>query len=67
MTKTKKTTSLLRKARIEAGLKRADLARLTGCHRNTIYLLEISRTDPSLDTARKLATALGREISDIFP
>lgn len=49
----------LRMLREAAGLTQQDLAKLTGLTTATISYAEMGRVDPSLDTIKRLAAALG--------
>ena len=49
----------LRMLREAAGLTQQDLAKLTGLTTATISYAETGRVDPSLDTIKRLAEALG--------
>ena len=49
----------LRRLREAAGLTQQDLAKLTGLTTATISYAETGRVDPSLDTIKRLAEALG--------
>lgn len=56
----------LQRVREERGLSRARLAGLAQLTSQAIYNLERGAT-PRLDTARKIADALGVSIEDVFP
>ena len=53
-------------ARSQVGLSRADLAKLTGVHYQTIGYIERGEYNPSLALALKIAKALSVEVSEIF-
>lgn len=58
--------SPLQRVREERGLSRARLAGLTELTSQAIYNLERGAR-PRLDTARKIAEALGVALEDVFP
>ncbi len=47
----------------ETGVSVAALAKAAGVNRQTIYKLLRGQNEPSLEVARKLAAALGKELS----
>lgn len=53
----------LRALREAAGLSIVQLSERAGLPRQTIHLLENGQRQPSLDTARKLAAALGASLA----
>jgi DNA-binding XRE family transcriptional regulator len=53
-------------ARNSLGISRADLAKLTGVHYQTIGYIERGEYNPSLALALRLAKALDVEVSEIF-
>jgi putative transcriptional regulator len=48
------------------GISRADLAKLTGVHYQTIGYIERGEYNPSLALALRIAKALNVEVSEIF-
>jgi DNA-binding XRE family transcriptional regulator len=57
----------LRAAREDKGWSRVELAKRTGLTTQTIYLLETGQVrKPNVDTALKLAEALGRPVEALF-
>lgn len=59
-------TNLVRKARAAKGLTQMDLAVLVKSNPQHISRIENGHR-PSLDTAQKLAVALGATVDDLFP
>jgi RNA polymerase sigma factor (sigma-70 family) len=57
----------LRNARIEAGYTSRELARLVGVSSSAISSYERLRALPPLATAKKLASVLGKKVSELFP
>lgn len=58
----------LLKRRRAAGLTQRELAVLAEVHHNTISALEVGRTrSAETETLRRLASALGVSIADLFP
>lgn len=51
----------------DRGFTQGDLAEATGLHRTHINSIVNGRKTPALETARKIATALGMAIEDIWP
>lgn len=56
----------LRAARERAGLSQADLARAAGVSRQLISAVEGGRHAPAVDTAIRIARALGASVEDLF-
>lgn len=56
----------IEKVRSAVGISRADLAKLTGVHYQTIGYIERGEYNPSLALALRLAKALRVEVSEIF-
>lgn len=61
------TAELLRAARQARGITQAELARLTGLARSHVCNLERNANTPTLDTAVRLARALGLCLDDLVP
>nr|PZN36534.1 MAG: XRE family transcriptional regulator [Bacillota bacterium] len=59
--------SRLRELREQKGLSRNQLAKLVGCSREAIRLLERGRRSPRYETARAIAQALGVSPDEIWP
>ncbi|MFL5846715.1 MAG: helix-turn-helix transcriptional regulator [Solirubrobacteraceae bacterium] len=57
----------VRAARVLAGLRQVDLARLAGVGRTTVVNIEGGKTEPRLGTAQALAQVLGCDVSSLFP
>lgn len=57
--------STLRTARLERGMSQVDLWQLSGVHHVTIARIETGKAHASLSTIRRLATALGMQITDL--
>jgi DNA-binding XRE family transcriptional regulator len=53
-------------ARMDTGRSRADLAAAAGVTEATLAALEWGEQSPTLQTAKKIAAALGREVGEIF-
>lgn len=58
--------SALEDLRLRAGLSRAELAQKAGVARDTVRLLEEGRCKPRVATARRLAPALGIEVTAVL-
>ncbi len=56
----------LRQARQRSGLSIGQLAEQTGLRRDTISHLEHGQEDPQSYAVRRLATALGASVSDLY-
>jgi len=56
----------LKPSRETKGLTQKALADAVGLSEHAIYLFESGRTDPSLDTLRRLAAALGVQPGDLL-
>lgn len=62
------SSSTLRQAREQAGMSQKDLAARSGVNQGYISNLELGRRrPPSEDIARKLSTALGQTLDEVFP
>jgi putative transcriptional regulator len=59
-------TNRLRVLRSEFRISQADLAARLGVARQTIHSIENDKFAPSLTLAFRIATLLGREITDVF-
>jgi transcriptional regulator with XRE-family HTH domain len=59
----------LRQARRAAGLTQAELAAKAGCHASLIGLIETAHPSgrKGAESRHKIAAALGREASELFP
>ena len=55
--------SRIAQVRLEKGLSRTQLAKLTGIHRSNICRIESGRQNISLDTLIRIFDALGKDIS----
>lgn len=65
--RTTPTTVKLREVRINKGLTQYQLARILGFKHNTaISRYETGRKKPNLETAQRIALALGCKVEDIF-
>ena len=53
--------------RVEAGLSQAALADAAGVHQNTVGLIERGRMIPTLTIARRISTALGKSVDEVWP
>ena len=62
-----RTPSPLRLARLTEGLRQVDVASRAGITREWLSRLEREAHNPHLLTMQAIATALGRQIDDIFP
>jgi DNA-binding XRE family transcriptional regulator/molybdate-binding protein len=56
----------LRRARVEAGLSQADLARAAGLSRQLVGAVESGRHSPSVAAAIALAEVVGRSVEELF-
>ena len=56
----------VRRLREERGITQADLARNSGCTRQTIIMLEQERYVPSLSLAFAVARSLGSALEEVF-
>ena len=57
----------IRKLRFENGeMTQRELARLTGCTRQTIHAIEAAKYGPSLELAFKIAEVFGVGIEEVF-
>ena len=61
------TTTGVRAARTEAGLRQADLAATVGVSRQTIIALERGDYSPSVYLALRIARALEHTVEELFP
>lgn len=62
----KKTTgSVLKEARLKAGLTQLELAEKAGVHINTYARIERDEQEPTFDTVKRLAKALDIKLEDI--
>jgi DNA-binding XRE family transcriptional regulator len=57
----------LRVYRVARQLTQRDLAELAGTSRETVSHVESGRTRPTLETAERLARALGASLEEVFP
>jgi transcriptional regulator with XRE-family HTH domain len=57
----------LRRARKDAKLTQEQLAAKSGVDQTSISRIEVTSSQPSEDTKKRLAEALGVDVSDIFP
>lgn len=57
---------LIRKMRLEKGLKVIDIARKTGLTSSTVSQVEHSKISPTIVTLKKIAAALDRPLGDFF-
>ena len=55
----------LREMREEAGWTISDLARESGVSRPMVSMIEAGSREPSMDTLRAIATALGIQVSEL--
>lgn len=60
------TENRIKKYRGNRGMTQAELAKLVGVRRETIYNLENGRYNPSLSLAWKIAQVFNASIEDIF-
>lgn len=58
---------LIRAARMRAGLKQHELARMAGLHPVTLCRYETGHREPDLAALRRLAAALGIPLSSLIP
>ena len=57
----------IRRLRFENGeMTQKELARLTGCTRQTIHAIEASKYGPSLEIAFKIAEVFGVPLDEVF-
>ena len=56
----------VRRLREERGITQSDLARTSGCTRQTIIMLEQERYVPSLSLAFAITKSLGATIEEVF-
>ncbi len=56
----------VRRLREERGITQSDLARTSGCTRQTIIMLEQERYVPSLSLAFAITRSLGVSIEEVF-
>ncbi|WP_287194138.1 helix-turn-helix transcriptional regulator [Syntrophothermus sp.] len=59
-------SSVLKQARLAAGLTQAALAARVGLSRSAYANIEQGRKSPSLEVAIRLAAALGRPVEELF-
>ena len=59
--------TLLEKVRKEKGLRKCDLSRISGINHCQITTYENGYGRPSMQTAQRLASALGVKIDAVFP
>jgi transcriptional regulator with XRE-family HTH domain len=59
--------SRLRELRLARGMTQHELARLAGVAMTYVGRLENQESSPSIDTAQKLAVALGSTVHDLLP
>jgi DNA-binding XRE family transcriptional regulator len=55
----------IKKYRLEKGWRQIDLARAAGVHKSTVYESEAGRTNPSMKTLKKFASALGVSVNQL--
>ena len=58
--------SLVRRLRIEANLSQEELAERCGLHRTYIGMIERAEKNITVETAHKVADALGLSLSEFF-
>lgn len=63
----KSAGQIFKEARLKSRLTQAELGEKTGIHSNTIAKIERGEQEPSIETIKKLAKALGVKSSEIFP
>ena len=63
----RRTPSPLRLARLAQGFRQVDVAARAGITREWLSRLERETHNPHLLTMQAIATALGRQVGDIFP
>ena len=56
----------VREIRTGKGLTQQQLADLTGVTRQSVNSIECGRFIPTIDTALRIAVALGRDVGDLF-
>lgn len=56
----------LRDLRLERNLTMPQLAKLSGVHKNTIANIERKGRQPSLETCKRICTALNVKLEDMF-
>lgn len=56
----------LRKARIEKGLSRTELAKLIGVSRQTINMIENNDYNPTILLCLKICKILGKTLDELF-
>jgi len=67
MVKPTRVTNAIRRLRFEAGeLTQAELAERVGITRQTLIAIEQGRYSPSLETAFRIADALGTTLERVF-
>jgi len=67
MVKPTQVTNAIRRLRFEAGeLTQAELAERIGVTRQTLIAIEQGRYSPSLETAFRIARALGSTLEQVF-
>ena len=60
-------TNRIRRLRFDEGeMTQEDLARRSGCTRQTIIALEAGKYTPSLALAFRISRAFGRQLEDVF-
>ena len=60
-------TNQIRRLRFENGeMTQLELARRSGCTRQTIHAIEAAKYGPSLELAFKIAEVFGVDISEVF-
>ena len=57
----------LKEHRKRFGLSQVQLAKLAGCHPNTVRWVEKGTVVPTLTIAAKIASAMGLTIGDVWP
>jgi DNA-binding XRE family transcriptional regulator len=67
MSNDKTAAQIFKEARNKLGLTQAELAKKAGVYPNTYAKIERGEQEPSFDTVKKLAKALGLKPSDILP
>jgi len=67
MVKPTQVTNAIRRLRFEAGeMTQAELAERIGVTRQTLIAIEQGRYSPSLETAFRIARALGAALDEVF-
>lgn len=56
----------LKAARVNAGLKQADVAKAIGKSKNTVASYEAYKTKPTIETSKKLAELYSMNVNDII-